>query len=359
MTVEELPVWEAPHGFDLWQPHLQTRFGGARTRIFSYGLLLPQLAGLSEPDGARRVAERWGLRELVDLAHSRRAADAEPEQETGLDELAEKLAPGPPQTVEELAAVEQASRPSVSVDELEESFGRFASVDGRELVAWIGFRAFEPASGLHRRSVRPSTRGVRPILGAPSMGSFHAELNRAANQQDRIETAGFGSLAERLYNEIPVSRRVRWVYERDGRALRAPGYEGLAERAALEVDHLLAKRPRLSRCRLCQRIFVPARVSRPEIHCPQHLWLERPPHTHLERCLPPIGPERERIRRTLSQRYRRALAKHEGDSKHPDVRQAFAIYTKWLRENPAAPRGKRPSSTPQLLPRTEEENDDN
>src|SRR5690349_3995773 len=56
MSLETIPIWEAPHSF--------ARDG---QRVFSYGLLLPQLRLVNDDEGRAQLAARWGELEVGQL----------------------------------------------------------------------------------------------------------------------------------------------------------------------------------------------------------------------------------------------------------------------------------------------------
>jgi hypothetical protein len=123
--------------------------------------------------------------------------------------------------------------------------------------------------------------------------------------------------------------------------------QDLAERAVIELDHLLSFAPRMSSCRLCGRVFV-VRGKRAGACCRQYLWLASPPRRFIERC----ATVSRRVRtdsQAASSALRRALAKHDRDAGHPDVRDALATYSASVTSEPSSPHGRRPVPRPAFV----------
>ncbi len=226
-----------------------------------------------------------------------------------------------------------------SEEQFAAAFDEFARTDGIGLVEWFGFRSLRG-----RRVLSPSE-----TWGGGLIGSLRSRVHESAVVAGRLDTEGLNDAPRVVYDELEVRRRVRSVSDQDGRRVRAAGYRDLAERAAIEVDHLVFLAPRLSRCRLCGRIFVVARTGEPESHCRQALWGRDHPHPMFERCVPLVGAERERLRKSLHQKYRRALKRQGGDPKAPAVRKALKEYNAFMANHPAPPRGRRPDARPGLI----------
>ena len=89
MAIGGLPIWEAGHEILSWEPRLRAATAHS-PHVVTFGLVLPQLAALSTRDGVRRVAERWGLEHLADLARRYRNARGVP-GEPALADLAVRL----------------------------------------------------------------------------------------------------------------------------------------------------------------------------------------------------------------------------------------------------------------------------
>jgi hypothetical protein len=141
--------------------------------------------------------------------------------------------------------------------------------------------------------------------------------------------------------------RFVWRWDRIAqRRIRTPRYDTLLERLAIEFDQLVTVRPRLARCKLCGRAFVPLKQSRPERYCRANLWLSAEPGrrvfppTQLERCIPLDESERLRTRKRLEQRHRRALARY--GPKHPAVAKAKRELGDFWKRNPPARTGRQP-----------------
>jgi hypothetical protein len=272
VDLQPVAIWDAPHSF--------AREG---SRVFSYGLLLPEADRVRIHDARERLASRWGKVEVEELA--------------------------------------------------------------RNLV---------PAARGRGDTVTFDASTVN--LLAP----FVRALKEAADATTRVPE-GFADDLKRFLDLAARPDRFvwRWREGADGWIrVRTPRYDSLFERLAIEFDHLASLRPRLGRCTLCGRVFVPLRPGRPERHCRANLWLEaaRPPR-RLERCVPLDETERVRVKKRLDQRYRRALAR-TGDHRHPDVVAAKRALGEWSRKHPPAQRGKQPRPTPGLTPETPEMRED-
>lgn len=334
MAIGGLPIWEAGHEFLSWEPRLRTATAHSPL-VVTFGLVFPQLALLSTSEGVRRVAERWGLENLANLASRYRQARGVPGTPV-IAELAASLTQQvyfpelDPATGEPLP-VEMPPEHQIAL-----LFEEFAHGDGKGIVEWIGFRSFAGTAPL-----APSQQ-----VGGGMLGGYLGLLREAAAAQTRFQPPGLGDLVRRVYETLDAPRGLRAVYDpSSGEERHVPTYRNLAERAAIELEHLHAFGPRLSQCRLCHRVFV-VRGKRPEAHCRQYLWLASPPRRFLERCVPPSSDERERTRKRLHKRYRRALAKHGGDRRHPEVRNALASYSDFVSSEPVSPRGRRPAPSP-------------
>ena len=342
MAVGGLPIWEAGHEFLSWEPRLQAATAHS-PHVVSFGLVLPQLAGLATAEGVRRVAERWGLEPLADLARRCRNAWGFP-GEPALANLAARLSqqvyfPELDTDTREPLPVEMPAE-----HEMTAVFEEFAHDDGKAIVEWFGFRSFEGTA-----PTDPSQK-----IGGGLLGGYLGLLREGADAREHFNPPGLGDLVRRFYETLEVPRGIRKVYDTSsGEERWVPTYRDLAERAVIELDHLLSAAPRLGRCRLCGRVFV-VRGKRAEAHCRQYLWLAWPPRRFLERCLPPSPDERERTRKRLHQRYRRALAAHGGDGRHPDVRDALDRYSRFVRSEPLSPRGRRPVPRPGFVTKGED-----
>jgi hypothetical protein len=254
--------------------------------VFSYGLLLPELpVGLGSERGKATLGARWGFEELFAL----------------ISEI-DRLEP-------------------VSTDEI----GDLAAGPGIEL-------------------------GVTSVTSARylGLGTFAADLHRAADSTERVPE-GWEEQMRRLLDKVERPDRFVWRWRRDWTRVRAPRYDSLLERLAIEYDQLVTRRPRLSRCVLCRRVFVPMRQSRPERHCRANLWLVADPPRRIQRCVPLDERERGRVKKRLDQRYRRALAR-AGNHRDPDVIKAKRDLGEWEKANPPARRGRQPRRLPEVIP---------
>ena len=333
VAIGGLPIWEAGHEFLSWEPRLRAATAHS-PHVVTFGLVLPQLAALSTRDGVRRVAERWGLEHLADLARRYRNARGVP-GEPALADLAVRLN----QQVD-FPELDPATAEPLPVEmppehEMTAVFEEFAAADGKGIVEWLGITSFATPP------LAPTER-----LAGGLLGGYLRLMRDAADTRARYEPDGLGDLVRNFYDTLDVRHGLRAVYDASGREQWVPTYRDLAERAALELEHLLTFAPRLSRCRLCNRVFVARSGKRPEVHCRQYLWLASPPRRFLERCVPPSSEERKRKRKRLHQQYRRTLAKHGGDRRHPDVQQALKKYADDVRSEPSSPPGRRPVPRP-------------
>jgi hypothetical protein len=281
-----IPVWEDPHSF-AWQSETGVE------RVFSYGLLLPEVDRLQNPIVRARLATRWGVVEV--------------------DELLGKLVPPLPPSAE-LAALEE----------------------------------LQP--GMVVRDVSTITR-LAPFC----------EAIRAAAAERSTVPSGWADEMKSLVERVGRVDRFKWRWRMlgDGRGqvrVRAAHYKDLLERIALEFDHLLTHQPRLAVCKLCGRVFVPMRPSRPEVHCRANVWRRGAPPQLLERCLP-LDRDLERIRgeKRLHQAYRRALKAHgESASKTKAAKKAWRD---WQYTHPA-PRERGRPPTPEVTYQPHEGEDD-
>lgn len=105
------------------------------------------------------------------------------------------------------------------------------------------------------------------------------ELERAADAREppdpaHVKTAeGHGLEAARRFLEIETytpSFKPVPLRSPDGRAWWGLCYENLAQRISAELFELFTARPRLRRCRFCNRVFVPR--TRNEGSCRAYLW---------------------------------------------------------------------------------------
>lgn len=187
------------------------------------------------------------------------------------------------------------------------------------------------------------------VVNADMLGlaSFVAALERAADEQERVPL-GFEDQMRTFLDRVRRPDVFVWVWRRESDGwtrVRVARYESLLQRLAVEFDELVSARPRLSRCTLCGRVFVPLRPARPEQHCRANLWsLGYPPH-HLERCAPLDDTERLRTKKRLAQRHRRTLERHR-DPRHPEVVAALRALGNWERDNPPARRGRQERPMP-------------
>ncbi len=125
--------------------------------------------------------------------------------------------------------------------------------------------------------------------------------------------------------------------------MRASSYDTLVQRLAVEFDYLVTRQPRLGRCGLCGRVFVPLRPSRPEVHCRANLWTWKGGALSLvERCVPlDRETERNRKERRLRKRYERARERSGNAAR--ETKAALRAWSDFKRDNPTArDRGRQP-----------------
>jgi hypothetical protein len=251
--------------------------------VFSYGLLLPQAGLAYSPVGRERLAARWGREAVAALA-----VELEAKGQAALDDFHTRHA-GVPLTE---AAVSEDNVRSLGIIE------------------------------------------------------FSAALHKAADAQETVPE-GFEGSMQGFLNRVKRPDRFVWMRRRGSDALvRVPRYDSLLERLALEYDALASHRPRLSRCRLCGRVFVPQRPARPEAQCRANLWLATDPPQLVERCFPAVvTAERAKEKKRRDQAYRRLLKRH-GDPDHPEVKAAKRSLDDWLVANRPIRRGRQSRPEP-------------
>lgn len=334
MTLEEVPIWEAPHRFS-------AEVGEARRRVFSYGLLLPELRSVRHADGRAYLASRWGDLEVDELAKSLHGF-VQPESETWTHWAEERA-----RTTfgRELSALTKPEFDQIvgATDELR------SKLETEEIGPLVAPRD-ERLDGLTR--LRPLDRGLARFIDS---------LQQAADTRARVPD-GFEDDMRRFLDEVRRPDTFGWMYRRrngERQRVRVPRYDGnrLHLRLAIEFDQLVSLQPRLSRCVLCRRCFVPRRPARPEAHCCGNLWLLTDPPRQLERCVAFDEAERLKTRQRLYGRVYRARQRHgqsrQGE-KHPDVVKAKRELSEWLKANPPRRKGRQPEPTrPDLIPEPE------
>ena len=253
--VEPIPVWDDPHSF-----------GWLGQRVFSYGLLLPELHRLRDDEERPRLFARWG--------------------EVQIEELRSQLLP-------------------------------------------------------------QLTDGVTDLTVVSRLGRFRTEIEKAAAAGASVPDGWADELRWFLdHVQRPDQFVWRWrIGNTTSIRVRASHYATLLQRLAIEFDHLVTRQPRLSQCKLCGRVFVPLRPSRPEVHCHANLW--RPgrsgPPTLVERCVSlDDETERNRTEKKLYQRYRRAVAR-SGKSAAESKRALREVSDFKRTHPPVRERGRQPT----------------
>jgi hypothetical protein len=192
------------------------------------------------------------------------------------------------------------------------------------------------------------------------LGPFLPELVRAADERRRpdphaIEHPDGDAVAAalRLLNiygpkldptpmSTPQSKHTLWGLT----------YHNLAERIAVELFELFTTRPRLHRCRFCNRIFIPR--TRTDTKCRANLWTLRQP-SPLELCIPQhtadthnaeiVAGQYNRERKRRHQQMRREAQRYGENSAR--AKRAKADYTTWIHEH-GKQRGPAPRPRPDL-----------
>lgn len=224
--------------------------------------------------------------------------------------------------------------PDIAIDPLDEpeTRARLASRWGHLEVEQLS-NEIAPADAMGNRTTSALIR----------IREFGRELHKAADERGVVPLGWEGEL--KWFLELVKRPDVFAWNRRRGDApglVRVAECRTLLERLAVEYDHLVTRRPRLSRCKLCNRVFVPLRPSRPESHCRANLWSLSSPPTIVERCVPLDDEvERNRTEKRLHQRYRRALARN--GPRDADTRAALRAWSEWKRDNPRLrERGRQP-----------------
>ena len=129
-------------------------------------------------------------------------------------------------------------------------------------------------------------------------------------------------------------------------------YQNLAERIAAELFEIFTTRPRLHRCRFCNRIFVPR--TRTDTKCRANLWTLRQP-SPLELCIPQdatdnynanvAAGQHDRERKRRHQHMRREAQRHGENSAR--AKRAKDDYAAWIHEHGKL-RGPVPRPRPDL-----------
>jgi hypothetical protein len=138
----------------------------------------------------------------------------------------------------------------------------------------------------------------------------------------------------------PLKRR------RDDRRVWGWRFASLDQRVALELFELFALRPRLDRCYLCGRVFVPRGRKR---SCRAHLWAQGQHGEALEYCTGERVGERaarseEDIEYDRLQKQASRMRKHPwGDPRRQRAEQELAA---WREANPRKKRGPPPRPEP-------------
>lgn len=316
-----LPIWAQPHSFRAI--HLDPRSVGlthpSELRVFTFGLVLPDLHTLATPEGVKRFGRRWGYEWLPSLA-----ADVR-------NEL--KLKPGPTRLQRYLTDRAgfnhtrgmtldfYADEIATTSDPDDKTLAAFASSDGTIISTWA-LNAF---------------------------GGLDHHLGRWASSKTRVEP-GYQQAASRRLSEAQIPHRLVEVTTIGGKREPARAYTTLYQRAALELEDLAVLKPRLRTCRLCHQPFIPLRKDQQV--CAQNLYHAQT-RTTLARCVSAITQdthtqaERDdyrRERKTAWTRMRRTQQRHGTDSS--EAIDALAEWERWKRANPPPRSPGRPPLTP-------------
>ncbi len=254
MAIGGLPIWEAGHEFLSWEPRLRTATAHSPL-VVTFGLVIPQLALLSTSEGVRRVAERWGLENLANLASRYRQARGVPGTPV-IAELAASLTQQvyfpelDPATGEPLP-VEMPPEHQIAL-----LFEEFAHGDGKGIVEWIGFRSFAGTAPL-----APSQQ-----VGGGMLGGYLGLLREAAAAQTRFQPPGLGDLVRRVYETLDAPRGLRAVYDpSSGEERHVPTYRNLAERAAIELERTFMRSGPVSVNAACATVCSSSAASVPRL----------------------------------------------------------------------------------------------
>lgn len=312
---EILPVWAQPHSF--WALE-----GGMR-KVFTFGLVLPELRSLSDPAAVRSLGRRYGFEWLPGLSAGVQQETHTPLPESALQAFLREehgiLGPNH-MSLEGYAANKPAGEPPP------EAIDAFAASHGALIRGWA-----LNASNLLDIVVYDLARRRQRL----PVGYEHAAASRLRLTQ----------LPHALSAVDSIEGRRRW----------ARTYTSLYQRAALELEDLALRRPRLRSCPLCGRPFVPLRQG--QTVCGNQLW-DAHSRTLVERCTPTddtvvytaaAAADYQRRRKTRWAAMNRTRSRHGHND--PRTRAAIEAWETWKTTNPPPrPPGRPPTSQVETTP---------
>lgn len=305
-----LPVWAQPHRF--WQlPEQQL----AR-HVFTFGLVMPDLRLLRAAEGVRMFGERWGYEWLPELSAGVHQELRLPVERSGLELFLRDAHGLATSTTLNRIPADPAGPPSDTL------LAEFADSHGALISEWS--------------------------LNAFNM--MEVRINSWARTRERVER-GHEHAAVRRLKLTAMPRRLVVVHTIEGRQRWAAEYTTLYQRVALELEDLAVRRPRLQRCPLCQRAFVPIRKH--QNVCATSIW-DQGSRKLVARCVPDMSQQTvEQAASVIHARERKAhwarmnrVHRKYGHG-HERTKQAELKWAAWQKANPPPrPRGRPPAPTP-------------
>jgi hypothetical protein len=328
--VDIAPVWRTPHQFSLLPVDGHAPEAGLQP-VFTYALLSTELAQANlahglPPEAVSRIGIEW----LASLADQVRGGKSKSALTTFLEEQVGIAHPGQDSNK---AVIGGPHATSIPAKELE----AFIATELPRIRHFVDFE-------------------LRPFL---------PELAQAADERRRPD-AGSVQHAER--NGLAAARRLLTIYgprhrpvpmrsPRSTRPLWGLEFQNLAERISVELFEIFATRPRLHRCRLCGRIFVPR--TRTDSRCRAYLWAPGN-QSALDFCIPQhevdahnadvLAGQHERERKRLHQQMRRRIKRYGEGSEQAN--SAIADYQTWITAH-GKQRGPAPRPMPGILNQTD------
>jgi hypothetical protein len=309
-----LPVWARPHSF--WQ----LRQGDWPRPVFTFGLAMIELHLLRAPNGVRHVGERWGYEWLPELSHAVQREVQRPLPPSALEAFLRDKHGFESATVMNMTSMSETAKEAGLPTE--EMLAGFAEHDGRLIQRW----AMNAFNGLETK------------------------LPGWARTRERVES-GYQDAALRRLANTAMPRELVAVHTIEGKQRWAARYASLYQRVALELEDLATRRPRMQRCPLCQRPYIPIRPG--QRVCATSIW-DTNSRRSVARCLE--NPDVETVTDAESEihtrqrkanwaRMNRTRARY-GHS-DPRTQRALQDWQQWQTENPPPrPRGRPSSATP-------------
>jgi hypothetical protein len=305
--VDTVPSWRVPHSFE------RDRDGQREERVVTFGLFAPLLArtDLASEEAIGDLAALVGFDEIVRLAERgvQRAPDATWPEVMSRAEAGVGPEPWKPRSPTELAANAEA------LDRI------------RLFVSEFSYLVEEIEAAADERR-QPRALGGLDETSEALLGLLEVYYGRGPN--------GLGLGLELQ----PLFRR-----DRPDRVLWGFRFRDLAERVAVELFDLYSRRPRVRRCKLCNRVFVPSGDEQGRQFCRLRLWA-LPRYTIREYCVPMeqvdahnaavLASEHRRRRKNLWQKWRREEQRIGADS--APAKRAREAYESYMAEH-RRPRG--------------------